>query len=83
MPGVNDPVLGASGLGEQYYFAHSFGVFPLDDSCLIAQLNLNGTSVATVVRVKNAYGLQFHPEKSGSAGLKLLSKFWSFSKCVY
>ena len=34
-----------------------------------------GTNFASVIRKKNFYGVQFHPEKSGEIGLKLLNNF--------
>jgi len=60
--------------GEYFYFVHSYYVVPEEADVILAESNygLNYTSVAGR---GNVYGVQFHPEKSGPAGLKLL-KNW-------
>lgn len=77
-PRVDDPVLGAASTCHQYYFVHSYGVVP-DDHSLVAALAVNGSSFAAAVRTENAYGVQFHPEKSGPVGLAMLQRFHQFA----
>ncbi len=55
-----------------FYFVHSYFV-PLDKST-IASTNY-GTQYSAAIRKDLFYGVQFHPEKSGKAGLKLIKNF--------
>lgn len=58
--------------GEHVYFVHSF--FAKCDEGLSATTDY-GIKVTAAVRKANVYGVQFHPEKSGSAGHKILRAF--------
>lgn len=61
--------------GDAIYLTHSFAVTPSDIAHRIAYCGYNGTEVSAVIRKGNVYGVQFHPEKSGSVGLKIISNF--------
>jgi glutamine amidotransferase len=61
--------------GGAVYFVHSFMANPLASSHLIAECNYGGTRIPAIVQNNNVYGCQFHPEKSGSLGLKILKNF--------
>ena len=71
--GVTVPNMGwhrLTGLGDPFvYLAHSFGVASSPDA--VATLDHGGTWVAAARR-DNVFGVQFHPEKSGPAGITLL-----------
>ena len=54
------------------YFIHSFCVYPDDKAVSIADANYGSQEFCAVLRKGNAYGMQFHPEKSGDIGLRLL-----------
>ena len=56
------------------YFAHSFQFRPLDRSLIAATVDY-GTEVVAAIQRDNIFGVQFHPEKSQDAGLKVLSNF--------
>lgn len=56
------------------YFTHSFAIFPDDDAHVAAWVDHGGAFPAAVAR-GNVAGVQFHPEKSQSAGLALLARF--------
>lgn len=56
-----------------FYFVHSFAPSPADDDLLGSAAY--GTRFACAAERDNAFGVQFHPEKSSSAGLRLLSNF--------
>lgn len=58
--------------GEFFYFANSF-YMPLGEST-IAKTN-HGIDFTAAIEKDNFFGVQFHPEKSAEAGLKLLQNF--------
>lgn len=64
------------GLGEQpyVYFVHSFHAVPADPSVVTAQTDYGSTLTAAVAQ-GNIQATQFHPEKSGDVGLKILRNF--------
>jgi imidazole glycerol-phosphate synthase subunit HisH len=57
-----------------FYFAHSYYVEP-QDSEGVAAVTDYGSSFCSVIVTERVWGTQFHPEKSGIAGLQLLSNF--------
>ena len=65
-----------AGLGNEkhFYFAHSFCAEPADDQVKIAYTDY-GVELVASVQKENIYGMQFHPEKSGKAGLKILQNY--------
>lgn len=64
-----------TGLEEGHvYFVHSYHVLAGSDSDLLAVTDY-GHPVTAVVGRNNVYGMQFHPEKSGELGIKLLGNF--------
>ena len=58
--------------GTQMYFTHSFAA-PITDATVAA--TTHGVSFAAAVERGRVCGVQFHPEKSGTAGLRVLSNF--------
>jgi len=69
----DDPLLKDVKQGDFVYFVHSFYAADCEDA-LVATADY-GVSVAAVVRSANVSGTQFHPEKSGETGLKILAAF--------
>lgn len=64
-----------TGLEEGHvYFVHSYHVQAAADGDLLAVTDY-GHPVTAVVGRNNVYGMQFHPEKSGELGIKLLGNF--------
>jgi glutamine amidotransferase len=55
------------------YFVHSYHCVPTDD--IVSSVTQYGTSITASVWKNNVFGLQFHPEKSGHVGLKILDNF--------
>jgi glutamine amidotransferase len=60
--------------GEHMYFVHSYAVTP-DDLLTVVAVTDHGGPVVAAVEVGNVCGTQFHPEKSGSAGLRVYANF--------
>jgi imidazole glycerol-phosphate synthase subunit HisH len=60
--------------GERFYFIHSFYPQPMQASECAAHAHYPFAFTCAVARA-NLFGVQFHPEKSHRAGLKLLSNF--------
>jgi len=61
------------------YFVHSYHAIPEDDQLITAVTNYGGPVTAAVGR-GNVQAVQFHPEKSGTVGLAMLSKFKEMKK---
>lgn len=61
--------------GASAYFVHSFMVQPEDSSSLIAYTEYGGHKINSVIQKDNIIGCQFHPEKSGKVGLKIIENF--------
>jgi imidazole glycerol-phosphate synthase subunit HisH len=57
-----------------FYHVHSFAPHPADPGDVLATAQY-GSEFATAVEREPVYGVQFHPEKSGPAGLRLLGNF--------
>lgn len=61
--------------GEAAYFVHSFMSEPTDPAHRIAECFYGGHLVSAVIGKDQITGCQFHPEKSGEVGLKILRRF--------
>jgi glutamine amidotransferase len=64
--------------GTYFYFVHSFFPQPADDSIVAARTEY-GRNFASAIWRDNVFATQFHPEKSQSAGLRLLKNFVELS----
>ena len=60
--------------GTYVYFVHSLYPQPKDPNIVVTKTEY-GTTFTSAVANKNIYGTQFHPEKSGDIGLKILQNF--------
>lgn len=61
--------------GDWFYFNHSYAVAEPDPSRVIGVCDYGGEMVAAVEFGPRQWAVQFHPEKSGRSGLRLLSNF--------
>jgi glutamine amidotransferase/cyclase len=59
---------------ERFYFVHSFHVAPVDAAVVLTTTNY-GYEFVSAVQKGNIIATQFHPEKSGQAGLSILKSF--------
>jgi len=72
-----DSLLQEVNLGEAVYFVHSFMAVPKKRKHRIANCLYGEMSIPATIERDNIYGCQFHPEKSGEVGLKVLHRFLS------
>ena len=61
------------------YFVHSYHALVANESDLLAVTDY-GYPVTAIVGQDNVFGMQFHPEKSGELGIKLLGNFLKYKK---
>jgi glutamine amidotransferase len=68
-------ILAGTPEGTAAYLVHSFHLVPDDPAHLLADCFYGGHRITAAVRAGNIFGCQFHPEKSGPAGLRILAAF--------
>jgi imidazole glycerol-phosphate synthase subunit HisH len=73
-PARPHPLLAGLEPGTHAYFVHSFGFFPARAEDVLATVEYGGAVVASLAR-DNIAGVQFHPEKSQGAGLRVIANF--------
>jgi len=71
---VKHPILHSIKPSVDMYFVHSYYCLPDEKNSVIAYCDY-GLEFAAVIAKNNVVGVQFHPEKSQPAGLKLLNNF--------
>lgn len=71
----NYDILSETQSDDKFYFVHSYACEPAEPSVVCSTANFGDHSFVASVQSGNVYGCQFHPEKSGAAGLKLIDKF--------
>jgi glutamine amidotransferase len=71
---VDDPMLADLGDDPWVYFVHSLHGVPHDPAAVAATCEYGGT-INAAFRSANVFATQFHPEKSGPTGLRLLANF--------
>ena len=67
---------------KTFYFLHSYGVksLKLPNYFNIGLTKYENKNFISIIEYKNIYATQFHPEKSGEQGLKLLKNFVEYCK---
>ncbi len=71
---INHPLLKDIKSGDHVYFANSYHFLCQNEGNIIAQVEYGGKINAMIAK-NNIVGIQFHPEKSGEVGLKILKNF--------
>ena len=66
------PILANTREGDSVYFVHSYAAMDAPDVIAVTEY---GADLTAAVAKDNVYGCQFHPEKSGPTGLKILKAF--------
>lgn len=70
----DSPMLDGISGGEWVYFVHSYRSDPASDSVVVAESDY-GLAIPAAVQKDNYFGTQFHPEKSGGVGARMLGNF--------
>jgi glutamine amidotransferase len=68
------PIFDGIADGSNFYFVHSYYPRPEDAGVVIAETDY-GVTFASVIARDNVVATQFHPEKSGEAGLRMYANF--------
>jgi imidazole glycerol-phosphate synthase subunit HisH len=71
----NETLLGDTSEGTAVYLVHSYAVTPDDPAHRLADCVYGGHRICAAIRRDNIVGCQFHPEKSGEVGLRILRRF--------
>lgn len=69
---ADDPLLKGVNSGDYAYFVHSYAV-PIGDYTLASATH--GDTFSAIIRQDNIFGCQFHPERSGATGARILENF--------
>ena len=69
-----NPLFDGVAEGSYVYFVHSLYPVPTDRA-IVASETEYGATFTSAITSKNVFGTQFHPEKSGDIGLKILENF--------
>lgn len=72
-----DPLFAQVAQGADFYFVHSYRMVLDDDADTVAESDYCGGFPAAIRR-RNVFGVQFHPEKSSHAGIRLLRNFVAY-----
>ena len=70
----DDPIFDGVAPGSLFTFVHSYAAVP-DDPAIVTATSDHGGRFVAAVRDRNYVGLQFHPERSGASGLRVLENF--------
>ena len=71
----SSPIVTGLEKDDSVYFVHSFRAELPTNENLVAHAKYGGHLIPAIVAKKNVVGCQFHPEKSGTIGLRILSNF--------
>jgi len=67
-------------LQGDYYFVHSYHLVPEDNKNVLTRTPFGNTNFVSSVSSENVLGVQFHPEKSGNKGKKLVSEIIEWAR---
>ena len=61
--------------GSAFYFVHGYAVVPRSPGDVLAMTDYDGVTFVSAIEVDNVVGVQFHPEKSSTLGLRFYRNF--------
>ena len=68
--------------GADFYFVHSYAGAPTDDDTIVVAETTHGDAFVSAIARGRTFGVQFHPERSGTDGLRLLANFVDLVKAA-
>lgn len=74
-PERSHPMLADIRSGDEFYFVHSYFARPLHKEDVLGTTDYGDVTFCSIIGRDNLIATQFHPEKSGEPGLKLLAAF--------
>ena len=77
LPTKTNTLLDLDELNNWVYFVHSYHAIPNDLNIIAAQVNYGSEKLTAMIENENLLACQFHPEKSGKTGEKLLKRWLS------
>ena len=77
LPTKNNTLFGIEELNNWVYFVHSYHAIPEDLNIIAAQVDYGSEKLTAMIENDNLLACQFHPEKSGITGEKLLRRWLS------
>ena len=77
LPTKSNTLLELEELNNWVYFVHSYHAIPNDLNIIAAQVNYGSEKLTAIIENDNLLACQFHPEKSGKTGEKLLRRWLS------
>ena len=77
LPTKSNTLLGLEEINNWVYFVHSYHAIPDDNNIIAAQVNYGSDKLTAIIENDNLLACQFHPEKSGKTGEKLLRRWLS------
>ena len=75
LPTKPNSLLELEELNNWVYFVHSYHAIPDDNNIIAAQVNYGSEKLTAMIEKDNLLACQFHPEKSGKTGEKLLRRW--------
>lgn len=69
------PILNKIDKNDKFYFMHSYYLSKISKKINVIEANYLGFKYPAIVNKSNVFGFQFHPEKSGNSGLKIIKNF--------
>ncbi len=77
LPTKQNTLLELEEFNNWVYFVHSYHAVPVDNNIIAAQVNYGSEKLTAMIETDNILACQFHPEKSGKTGEKLLRRWLS------
>ncbi len=74
-PCIDSDLLDEIPYGTAFYFVHSYAVVPRSPGDVLAMTDYDGVTFVSAIEVDNVVGVQFHPEKSSTIGLRFYRNF--------
>jgi glutamine amidotransferase len=62
---------------DYFYFVHSYYVQPSNDNDIYTTTEYGGNEFCSSILKENIFACQFHPEKSGENGLRILNEMFN------